>query len=418
VKIVRGVATTPVLLRFCAAVLYRRLFRKRQYPLLSLRGFLRTLKLLQQCNTTKAIKVGAKYHFSLQEPRWPSEVYDRLMANGGLNLGAAGTASKLQIDLAILAITRACAYHCEHCYERHNLAQQDTVPLSRWRAVIDELQDIGVSVIALSGGEPLARFEKTLSLLQTADKTRSDFHLYTTGHGATEERVEALVGAGLAAAGIGLDHFDPARNDAIRGHPGAFANAVRALRMFGDAGILTFVNTCLTKDLVRGDGLQRFHDLLYTLGVGAVQLLEPKPCGGYGGRKVHTWFGAEERRATRAFFESTHRARVRRGYPAVYLPAYTEAPENLGCMMGGLSHLHIDSRGNVEPCVFVPISFGNITDTSFTDIYRRMREAIPRPLHGRCPALQLADRVGFGPKSGALPLAFESVRAEWGRMYA
>jgi MoaA/NifB/PqqE/SkfB family radical SAM enzyme len=109
---------------------------------------------------------------------------------------------------------------------------------------------------------------------------------------------------------------------------------------------------------------------------------------------------------------------MQRGYPAVYLPAYTESPQNLGCMMGGLSHLHIDSRGNVEPCVFVPVSFGNITDTSFTDIYRRMREAIPRPLHGRCPALQLADRVGFSPKSGTLPLEFESVRAEWGRMYA
>jgi MoaA/NifB/PqqE/SkfB family radical SAM enzyme len=422
-KVLSGLATLPVGLRFGAMLLHRRVFRRRRYPLIYLsrkkNGFLKTLTLLQQCRLTKVIKVGRKYHFSLAEPRWPSPAYDSMMANGGLNIGGCGTPAKTQIDLAILAITRACAYRCEHCYERHNLNRPDTVPLSRWQAVIEELQDTGVSVVALSGGEPLTRVEKTLSLLQTADKTRSDFHLYTTGHGATEKRVGALVDAGLAGVGVGLDHFDPSRHDAIRGYKGAFANAVRALRMFGDAGILTFVNACMTKDLVRGNGLERFYDLLHTLGVGGMQLLEPKPCGGYAGRNVHTWYGAEERRATRAFFESTYRSGNHRGYPAVYLPAHLEAPENMGCMMGGLSHLHIDSLGNVEPCVFMPVSFGNITETSFTDIYRRMREAIPRPLHGRCPALHMADRVGFSPESGkVLPLAFESVRDEWGRMYA
>ena len=120
-----------------------------------------------------------------------------------------------------------------------------------------------------------------------------------------------------------------------------------------------------------------------------------------------------------AFFEATHRSRKFDGYPAVYFPAFMEAPVNLGCMMGGLSHLHIDSRGNVEPCVFLPVSFGNINKASFSDIYRRMREAVPRPLHRRCPALQLGERVGFNRKLGKkLPLPFESVQTEWRKLYA
>ncbi|NIM50208.1 MAG: radical SAM protein, partial [Gemmatimonadales bacterium] len=273
-KIYSGLAALPAQLRFCASVLYRRIFHKRRYPLLYLRasktGFLRTIMLLQRCKLTKVIKVGRKYHFSLLEPRWPSEAYDHLMANGGLNLGAAGTAAKVQIDLAVLAITRACDNRCEHCYERYNLGRQDTVALSRWRTVIEELQQIGVSVVALSGGEPLARFERTLSLLETADKRRSDFHLYTSGYPATWERVVALVDAGLAAVGVGLDHFEPSRHDAIRGRKGAFENAVEAIRMFGEAGILTFVNACMTKSLVQDHGLWRLHDLLHTLGVGAI----------------------------------------------------------------------------------------------------------------------------------------------------
>jgi MoaA/NifB/PqqE/SkfB family radical SAM enzyme len=422
-KIYSGLAALPVQLRFCASVLYRRIFHKRRYPLLYLKpsknGFLKTIKLLERCKLTKVIKIGRKYHFSLLEPRWPSDAYDHLMTNGGLNLGGAGTAAKTQIDLAVLAITSACGNGCEHCYERNNIGQRDIVPVSRWRAVIEDMQRIGVSVVALSGGEPLVRFDNTLDLLETADKQRSDFHLYTSGLGATRKRVTALVEAGLAAVGVGLDHFEPSRHDTIRGRKGAFDDAIRAIRLFGDVGILTYVNVCITKDLVRSDGLWRFYELLHGLGIGAIQLLEPKPCGGYAARQIDTLYGTQERRATMAFFEATHRWRKVRGYPAVYFPAYMEAPENLGCMMGGLSHLHIDSRGNVEPCVFLPVSFGNINNASFSDIYRRMRRAVPRPLHRRCPALELGERVGFSPETGnGLPVPFESVRAEWRRLYA
>ncbi len=422
-RVYSGLVALPVQLRFCLSVLLRRLFRRRRYPLLRLRvskhGFLETLRLLERCKLTKVIRVGGKYHFSLLEPRWPSRAYDHLMANGGLNLGGAGTAAKRQIDLAVLAITRACANRCEHCYERFNLGRREAVPISRWKTVIEELQQIGVSVVALSGGEPLARFDDTFALLRAADKSRSDFHLFTSGYGVTPERVSALVGAGLAAVGVGLDHYDRSRHDAIRGRSGAFDDAVRALSLFGEAGILTYTNTCVTKDLVRSNGLERLHEMLRDLGVGAMQLLEPKPCGGYAARHIRSIYGPGERAATLAFFEATHTLRKFRKYPAVYFPAFMEAPQNLGCLMGGLSHLHIDSRGNVEPCVFVPVSFGNVNRASFAEIYGRMREAVPLPLHGRCPALRLGESVGFSPDAGKeLPVPFESVEAEWRRMYA
>jgi hypothetical protein len=58
--------------------------------------------------------MGRKYHFSLLEPRWPSAAYEHLIARGGLNLAAAGTPLKAQIDLAILGVTRTCPYRCAH----------------------------------------------------------------------------------------------------------------------------------------------------------------------------------------------------------------------------------------------------------------------------------------------------------------
>jgi MoaA/NifB/PqqE/SkfB family radical SAM enzyme len=419
-RIRSGVAALPVQLRFCLDVLWKWLFHRSRYPLLSLShrtGFLATLRLLNRLHLTKAIQVGRYHHFSLLEPRWPSPAYDRLIARGGLNLAAAGTSGKKQVDLAILAVSRVCDYGCAYCYERFNLGDREIVPAARWREVIRQLQEIGVSVIALSGGEPLLRFEDTLDLLDSSDKRRSDFHIFTTGHGATQKRVTDLARAGLAAAGVGLDHYDRHLCDAARGYEGAFDEALVALTLFREAGLLTYVNVCLSRPLMKGGGLWRLYDLAHALGVGAVQLLEPKPCGGFSGRDPQGLFGAAEKRAALEFFETANRKRRYGRHPAVYFPAFMEAPENLGCMMGGLSHLYVDSLGNVEPCLFLPVSFGNVLSEDFSAIYARMRAEIPRPLHRPCPSFELAATVGFDPRGrGGLPIAHASIQEEWHRL--
>ncbi len=86
--------------------------------------------------------------------------------------------------------------------------------------------------------------------------------------------------------------------------------------------------------------------------------------------------------------------------------------------MGGLSHMYIDSCGNVNPCVFLPVTFGNIMEVDFEVIYERMRAAIPRPLHAECPSLQLqATLKSKSAGKGPMPVPFEAVQREWEAMY-
>jgi MoaA/NifB/PqqE/SkfB family radical SAM enzyme len=419
--VLTGPRTLPVALRFVVQVLWRRAFARRRFPLLRLgprTGFLRTLGLLARVGHTQVVQVGGRYHFSLVEPRWPSEAYDELVARGGLSLGAAGTPAKAQVDMAILAVSAACDYRCGHCYERFNLDRGAPVPVARWRRLVAELQEAGTAVIVLSGGEPFQRFDDVLEIVRTTDKTRSDVHVHTTGHGASPERVAALVDAGLAAAGVALDHPEPARHDAFRAWPGAFDEAVRALRLFAEAGVLAYVNCTVTRDLVRDGGLERLRALAGALGAGAMQLLEPKPCGAWAEADLAAVYGPGERAAVRRFVEASRRPFRPTPGPVVYWPADAEAPDRLGCLMGGLSHLHVDSRGNVEPCVFLPVSFGNVLEEDFAAIFRRMREAVPRPLHARCPSLQLSERVGFDRRrQPRLPVPWDDVRGEWQRLF-
>lgn len=265
---------------------------------------------------------------------------------------------------------------------------------------------------------PLKSEGRVLELLDAGKKDLSDFHLHTSGQGVTPERARELRRAGLIAAAVGLDDVDPERHDALRGFRGSHQQAVRALRDFFEAGVFTYTNMCVTRELVRSGNLWRYFDFVKDLDAGMIEMLEPRPCGGFASRANDTLLTGEDRKIVMDFFLRGNTASTFKEYPLIYHVAFTEAPEQAGCMMGGLSHLAIDSRGNVNPCVFLPVTFGNIMTDDFSAIYARMRKAIPRPLHKECPSLALAETLlqkGRGPDGFPVPHA--SIEKEWEKMF-
>lgn len=381
-------------------------------------GIIGTLAIAGRIGLKKNVRFGKCYFSALSQPHYPSRAYDNMVARGGLNVSEAGTNMKRNIDTAFLAITRKCELHCKHCYERFSIGTEDIVPISRWNEVVKELQDIGTNVIVLSGGEPMERFDGVLEILRSSDAGLSDFHLHTSGRGMTAERAIALRKAGLLAAAVGLDDVDPMRHDSLRGSPGAHAAAVKALGLLHEAGIFTYVNVCATKEFIRSGDVWKYYDLLKSLGVGFVQLLEPRPTGGYLANGNDQILTPEDRDVLLHFFKAGNEERRFRNHPTISYVAYTESPERMGCMMGGLSHFEIDSQGNVNPCVFLPVKFGNILEEDFRSIYSRMRKAIPRPLHAGCPSILLADTLRSSLKARhTIPVAYENIRPEWDNMF-
>lgn len=397
--------------------------QKKRYPLVLLSaskgGLLKTFQIQKDLRLRKVIRHGDRLLFSLSLPFFPSEVFERMAAKGGLNIAASGTPLKTQVEVAILAITRRCSLSCAHCYERFNLVGQDSVAVGRWKEVVKELQEIGMNVITFSGGEPLERYEALLELLESADKSRSDFHLHTTGLGASSEKAIDLKKAGLAAVGIGLDDHDSDRHDRLRGCQGSHGKAIEALRIFQEAGVFTYINTCLTRNLVRSGGLFPYMKMARDLGVGFVRWLEPKSCGGYLLEDPDDLFSEEDRRATTDLFLKMSTQRAYRDYPAISYLGFEESPENIGCQMGGLGLFYIDGLGNVQPCVFLPVAFGNIQDESFSDIFARMRLAVPYALRTGCPASFLGQTIRTKyNQSGQYPIPISKIWTEWEAMYS
>ena len=50
-----------------------------------------------------------------------------------------------------------------------------------------------------------------------------------------------------------------------------------------------------------------------------------------------------------------------------------------GCTAGGTDRFYVNAKGDVQPCEFLNISFGNILQEPFERIYARMREVFEVP---------------------------------------
>ncbi len=59
--------------------------------------------------------------------------------------------------LVVWDFTHKCNLRCKHCYSNSGAASQDELSTKEALRVVDQLADFGVTALAFSGGEPLAR---------------------------------------------------------------------------------------------------------------------------------------------------------------------------------------------------------------------------------------------------------------------
>jgi MoaA/NifB/PqqE/SkfB family radical SAM enzyme len=384
---------------------------------LSPNSIFNTLRLRNKLLLYKLICFNNQYYSTPTIPAFPSKAYDCMVEKGGLNFLSAGSEIKNQIDSVFLGITNKCKLNCEYCYEKYNLNESGNISAAKWNEIIKNLQNIGVNIFILSGGEPLIEFDKLIDILSSADKDQSDFHLHTSGNSVTIQKVKQLKDAGLKAAAIGLDDFEEGRHDKIRGK-GSFTDAVNALRLFNEEGVLTYVNLCVSKAMLKADNLYAYYEFVKGLNVSMIQLLEPRPCGGYFNNGFEKWLGAEDKNKLIEFTRSGNQKRTFKNYPLIYYVAHIEGKDQLGCHMGGLSHFYIDSKGNVCPCVFFPIKYGNILEEDIISVYKRMRGNLPVPLKTECPSILLSEKCREIYKDKKeFPVPFEQIQGYINNLY-
>ena len=298
---------------------------------------------------------------------------------------------------AYCAVTNRCGYHCWHCSKTKRTGAE--LSLKTWQQIMMRLQDAGVSLIGLTGGEPLFR-EDLEEILRTVNKSRAATIMFTSGEGLSRERLASLVAAGLDYVAVSLDHYDKLKHNQMRGSPDAFETALQAIEVCLSAGVYTAVQVMARRELLVNGHMKKFIAFVRDLGVPEIRIVEPMPTG-------ELFSGRDEVLLDDRARESLKNLHITVNHnpsgPKVAAFAYIEDGSQYGCG-AGIQHIYVDASGHLCPCDFTPLSFGHIPSEGFDVSYGRLRAAFPRP--GRqCFLLGHRDAIREHYQ-GQLPLAY------------
>lgn len=322
----------------------------------------RALNFLLIFRHNKVMRVfnGVKLHLYL--PSYPSRAFFHTVEHKLIHTPPGSTT-------IVLSMTKACSYHCPHCYQKNDSGAD--LPEAKLLETARELQEAGVAMFDIEGGEPFLRFERLLALVQALDE-RAEVWLNTNGAGADRQQFAQLCDAGLFGIMVSIHSPDPRLHDAFTGVPGSFETACEILRICRDAGRVPAINCVMSEQEARAGELDRLMDLAKELGCTYVQLIHPKSAG--------AWLGKCDGMQTDVDLihrlQDAHRlynSGAKPGYPALSAQVFEERHDVLGCTSGAVDRFYINANGEVQPCEFLNISFGNLNDEPFSDILARMR---------------------------------------------
>jgi len=260
-----------------------------------------------------------------------------------------------------IAITYRCQSRCSHCgvgrYREKGREELSTVEL---KDLLNQMKAMGFGVAYFFGGDPLLRADLE-DLIAHARGLGLYTRLDTNGLLLSKERIQSLKKAGLDRMGVSLDSADPEIHEKNRGIPGLFSKAWNGLEEATRAGIFTYISTYAARETLSDGSLGRLVEMGRKLGIRS-RILSPIMAGRWQDRDYRLNSGEEE--------DLLALLGPDRGYW-----------ENDDCVHGKHQFIcaavinknnYVSPYGDVQPCCYIPFSFGNIRKEPLEIIMKRM----------------------------------------------
>jgi MoaA/NifB/PqqE/SkfB family radical SAM enzyme len=286
--------------------------------------------------------------------------------------------AKLPCTTVLISVTSACKFNCEHCYQKKDLGKDIDIDLTI--AAVKKLQELGVAFFNIEGGEPFLVYDRLIKLCASIDQG-GEIWVNSTGDGMTLDRLQELKKLGLTAIMFSLHSVDPQKINAFMKSDKAWDTLNEGIRLCHEADVPVTFNTCLKKHDFYNGNFQKVMDKAKEFGGCLVQIIKPKPAGGW--LESGTENFTEEDLAKVKELVHMYNNDVRyEDFPSISAQIIEEDPKVFGCTSGGTDRFYINAKGDVQPCEFLNISFGNIGNEDFEAIYNRMRKCFEGP--GEC----------------------------------
>jgi len=175
-------------------------------------------------------------------------------------------------------LTQGCNQACRHCWLAPKLDpsgdRYPVLPVEAFEQAVQEALPLGLSSVKLTGGEPLLH-PAILELVDTVKRFKVGLAVETNGLLCTDKVAAALAEVPGAFVSVSLDGAGAATHDCIRGVPGSFDLATRAVQRLAAVGMRPQVIMSLFPDNV--DQIEAMVRLAEKLGAGSVKFNVVQP---------------------------------------------------------------------------------------------------------------------------------------------
>jgi len=162
------------------------------------------------------------------------------------------------------------------------------------------------------------------------------------------------------------------------GNDNAWENMANGIHLCHEVGIPVTFNTCLLKNDFYNGSFEEIMDVSKNFNGSILQLIKPKPAGGWLKTNIEE-FSKEDEEYILGKVDKYNLEKEYKEYPFISPMIREESDSMFGCTAGGTDRFYINAKGDLQPCEFLNISFGNIQDNDFDEIYNKMREVFKEP---------------------------------------
>lgn len=271
-------------------------------------------------------------------------------------------AQKIQSPFAILMDpTSACNLECIGCWAK-DYKKTDSLSYELMDSIIKQGKKIGIFFYMYSGGEPLIRKKDIIKLCEKHPECY--FMSFTNATLIDEQFAIDVARVGNYAPAISIEGYEE-ETDFRRGS-GTYKKAIEAMRLMRKHGNLFGFSTAYHRKNTEIVGSDDFIAHMHKQGCHFGWYFTYMPVGSDAQPELIV---TPEQRA----YMFKRIREVRQSKPMFLMDFWNDGEFVGGCIAGGRQYIHINARGDVEPCAFIHYSSVNIKDMS-------LEKALKQPL--------------------------------------
>jgi len=295
-----------------------------------------------------------------------------------------------------------CNFQCGHCSSEALKRDGKILSIEEYQRIASDAISCGVMAFHFTGGEPLLR-EDLFDIIEAFQPTKNLISIQTNGWHADVKFLNRFKNIGGDIVCVSVDSVSPLKHDSFRKKTGSWRRAVLTLQEAKARGLKTILSATVTHETMNDGSLERLAE--FALQLGAILSLNlAVPAGNWRG-ETSCMLTPADRVKLNSFIDANPHVRTdfesnwhRRGCSAFKEKCY------------------LTPYGDVIPCPFIHVSFGNVRDESIGAIREHaLKSRWMTPYHPICLAAESAefmDEAGcYDDYSGRLPLHYTESRA-------